>query len=131
MTCLSCGSTFPAGAQACPGCGLPLPIYGARTGPSVIRVFLFVIASVSALFAALLLAAFFILRANLVGNPAYKEALGIAQSSAELQDLVGQPMQDGWTAFGEIRRAYGSEFAEWTTSLKGPKATAYIPAPNT
>ena len=30
-------------------------------------------------------------------------------------------MQDGWTAFGEIRRAYGSEFAEWTTSLKGPK----------
>ena len=121
MTCLSCGSTFPAGAQACPRCGLPLPVSGARAGPSVIRVLLFVVASVSALFAALLLAAFFILRANLVGNPAYKEALGIARSSAKLQEPVGQPIQDGWAAFGEIRPAYGSEFAEWTTSLKGPK----------
>jgi YD repeat-containing protein len=69
----------------------------------------------------LVFAAFFILRAPLVGSPVYKEAIEIAKSSTELQSLVGQPIQDGWASFGEIRAVYGSEFAEWTTPLKGPK----------
>jgi YD repeat-containing protein len=59
-------------------------------------------------------------RAHLASNPVYKETLVIARSSGEMQELLGQPIQEGLWAFGEVRPAYGSDFAEWTTTLKGP-----------
>jgi YD repeat-containing protein len=66
-------------------------------------------------------ASFLRVRAHLASNPVYKEALVIARSSGEMQELLGQPIQEGLWAFGEVRPAYGSDFAEWTTTLKGPK----------
>ena len=98
-----------------------MPINSTRSGPSILRVLLYVIASFLALVVTVLFGGFFVLRGNLVGNAAYKDALAIATSSAQLQELLGEPIRDGWTAFGEFRPAYGAEFAEWTTPLKGPK----------
>jgi YD repeat-containing protein len=67
-------------------------------------------------------------RAHLASNPVYQESLVIARSSPEMQELLGQPIQEGLWAFGEIRSFYGSDFAEWTATLKGPKARGRLHA---
>jgi YD repeat-containing protein len=43
-----------------------------------------------------------------------------------MQELLGQPIQEGLVAFGEDWPIHGSEFAEWTTSLKGPKGRGQL-----
>jgi YD repeat-containing protein len=43
-----------------------------------------------------------------------------------LQSLLGQPIQEGWPTFGEIRAVDGSDFAEWTSSLKGSKGRGQL-----
>ncbi len=120
MKCSSCGAALYGGTQSCPLCGLPVPISGGQPGLSIISVLLLVIAGALVLVAALATAVLLPLRARLAANPVYKDALAIARSSQEIQHLLGQPIQEGWWAFGEIRPVYGSDFAEWTASIKGP-----------
>jgi predicted Zn-dependent protease len=50
----------------------------------------------------------------------------MARSSSEIQNLLGQPLQEGWTTFVESRHVYGCDFAEWTASLKGPKGSGQL-----
>jgi YD repeat-containing protein len=71
------------------------------------------------LVAAVVPAGFHLIRARIAAIPVYREALAIACSSAELQDVLGRPIQEDWLPLGEVRHIYGSDFAEWTDTLKG------------
>ena len=66
------------------------------------------------------------IRAQSTAKPFYQETLAIARSSSELQSLLGQSVQEGWGVYGVVHRAYGSEFAEWTVSLKGSKGRGQL-----
>jgi len=79
-----------------------------------------------AFFAAVVSVAFFALRGEFRRNPIYQESLAIAQSSPEIRNLLGQPLQEGCTTFVATRHAYGSDFAEWTASIKGPKGSGQL-----
>src|SRR5260370_38169796 len=120
MKCFSWGASLYGRTHSCPLCGLPVPISGGQPGLSIISGLLLVIAGALVLVAALATAVLLPLRARLAANPVYKDALAIARSSQEIQHLLGQPIQEGWWAFGEIRPVYGSDFAEWTASIKRP-----------
>jgi len=65
--------------------------------------------------------AFLLLRGRFRSNPVYQESLEMARSAPEIQRLLGQPIQEGWATFVETRHVYGSDFAEWTASINGPK----------
>jgi YD repeat-containing protein len=121
MKCLSCGADLITGTQACPRCGLQVATRGSESRPSLFAPVLIVIACVMLFGFAFIGGAFLILRSQLTTNAFYQETLGIARNSPMLQGLIGQPMQDGWMAMGEVRRVHGSDFAEWTVPLKGPK----------
>jgi YD repeat-containing protein len=69
---------------------------------------------------------FLTIRAQITSMPFYQESLAIARSSPELQSLLGQSVQEGWGVYGVVHRAYGSEFAEWTVSLKGSKGRGQL-----
>jgi len=45
----------------------------------------------------------------------------LARASLDIQTLLGQPIEEGWATFVEMRHVYSSDFAEWTASIKGPK----------
>jgi YD repeat-containing protein len=70
--------------------------------------------------------AYFLLRAEFRVNPVYRESLAVARSSPEVQSLLGSSIQEGWAAFVEVRHVYGSDFAEWTASIKGPKGRGWL-----
>lgn len=72
------------------------------------------------LVAAVVAAGFYLIRTRVAINPVYREAFAIARSSPEIQSLLGEPIQEDWLPLGEIRHIYGSDFAEWTDTLKGP-----------
>ena len=122
MKCASCGAALYQGMQACPRCGASVGTSNAESGPSLLKPVLILFSIVLVFAAAVMAAAVHLIRSRIVGNPVYPESLGIARSSSELQSLLGQPIQEGWMPFGVIQNVYGSEFAEWTISLKGPKA---------
>ncbi len=128
MKCTSCGAALPTGVQSCPFCGFATSISRNESSLSIIRLILFVIAGALVLTGALLTVALGAIRAQIVTRDVYKEALVIARTSKDVQDLLGQPIQEGWWAFGEIRPAHGSDFAQWTTTLKGPKGLGRLHA---
>lgn len=72
------------------------------------------------LVAAVMAAGFYFIRTRVAVNPVYRGAFAIALSSSEIQSLLGQPIQEDWLPLGEIRHIYGSDFAEWTDTLRGP-----------
>lgn len=74
----------------------------------------------------LVAAMLFAVRARFRSNAFYQESLGMARSAPPLQARLGEPIQEGWLTFGEVRHAYGSDFAAWTTSLRGPKGSGQL-----
>lgn len=50
----------------------------------------------------------------------------MARAAPPLQATLGEPIQEGWLTFGEVRHAYGADFAAWTTSLRGPKGSGQL-----
>lgn len=50
----------------------------------------------------------------------------MARSSAEVQASLGGKIEEGWMTFVEMRRVYGSDFAEWTGAIKGPKGQGWL-----
>ena len=121
MKCVSCGADLYAGERPCPRCGAFVAISRTETGPSLLKPLLILAALATVFGAAILGAAVHFIRAQFVANPVYQQALTIARSSPEMQTLIGQPIKEGWMPVGLIRKVYGSDFAEWTVSLKGPK----------
>ena len=121
MKCGSCGADLYTGMQACPRCGAFVDTSRGESQRSIIGPVLiaFVIAIVFIM--AVAATAVRLIRAPIAATPVYREAIEIARSSPEVQNLLGEPIQEGWLAFGEVRRIYGSDLAEWTATLKGQK----------
>jgi YD repeat-containing protein len=103
-----------------------VPTSGTQSNAGIFLVLLIVFAVVVLLPVAGVTALFFMYRAEFRANPFYQESLALARSSPDLQSLLGHPIQEGWFTFGTVRHAYGSDFAEWTTSLKGPTGSGRL-----
>jgi YD repeat-containing protein len=121
MTCSACGAGLYPSTRTCPVCGRPVGAAVRGAGPSVLAAILISVAGVILLGVLFVGSRFLNIRAQIISKPFYQESLSIASSSAELQSLMGQSVQGSWDVYGVIHRAYGSEFAEWTVSLKGSK----------
>jgi len=121
MKCSSCGAGLHPGTRACPICGRPAGTIASGSSPSVFVWILIAFACVTLLGVRFAASRFLAIRAQITSKPFYQESLSIARSSPELQSLLGQSIQGGWWVYGAIQPAYGSEFAEWTASIKGPK----------
>src|SRR5438552_9106033 len=119
MKCGSCGADLYTGMQACPRCGAFVDTSRGESQRSIIGPVLiaFVIAIVFIM--AVAATAVRLIRAPIAATPVYREAIEIARSSPEVQNLLGEPIQEGWPAFGEVRRIYGSDLAEWPATVKG------------
>jgi YD repeat-containing protein len=121
MRCPACGTELSVGTQACPHCGLVVRTSGTKFKSGVLAPLLIAFGSIvilGVMSAAAILLAF---RARFRANPFYQESLAIARSSPDLQSVLGQPIEEDWFTFGSTEHVYGSDFAEWTASLKGPK----------
>jgi predicted Zn-dependent protease len=126
MKCSSCGAELRPGTQACPYCGILAQTPSQRPESPILTGLLIVSGGAIAFCALIVGAVFFLLRAQFRSNPIYQASLAMARSSSEIQNLLGQPLQEGWTTFVESRHVYGSDFAEWTASLKGPKGSGQL-----
>ncbi len=62
---------------------------------------------------------FIVLNAHLTGTGAYRNSLVIAQSSPEVQRVLGHNIQAEWPARGYSLPSHGSEFAQWSVKLRG------------
>jgi YD repeat-containing protein len=102
-------------------CGTYVAASRVRSSSSVLAISLLALAGVLALCIGIASAGFLALRAQFRANPVYQESLALARASTDLRALLGQPIQEGWWTFVETRHVFGSDFAEWTASVKGPK----------
>lgn len=57
---------------------------------------------------------------------AYTGALQRAQSSAELQEAIGTPMEPSYWVMGSVNTVNGAESTEFAIPLTGPKGVAAI-----
>lgn len=126
MKCSSCGAELQPGTQACPFCGVLSQNSPARSDSSIFKGFLITLTGAIAFCVLMVGAGFFLLRAQFRANPIYQESLAKARSASSVQTLIGQPIEEGWIAFLETHHVYGSDFAQWTASIKGPKGSGWL-----
>lgn len=126
MKCGSCGAEIHPGTQACPFCGLLVQGQSRQPESSIFSTILIAVGGAVVLCVALAGIAFIIFRTQFRASPAYQESLRMARASPEIQALLGQPIQEGWAIFAEMRHVYGSDFAEWTALIKGPKGSGRL-----
>ena len=124
MKCVSCGAELRPGMQACPSCGVFVQDTGGRS--SVLSSLLIIAVGAVALPVGVLFVVFFLFRAQFRENPVYQESLAMARVSPDVRKLLGEPIEEGWGSFVEMRHAHGSDFSEWTALIKGPKGRGRI-----
>src|SRR5690242_5303819 len=124
MKCVSCGAELRPGMQACPSCGVFVQNTGGRS--SVLSSLLIIAAGAIALPIGVLFVIFFLFRAQFRDTRVYQESLAMARASSDVQKLLGEPIDEGWGSFVEMRHAYGADFSEWTALIKGPKGHGRI-----
>lgn len=81
---------------------------------------------VAVLGVALVAAVLFTARAQFRANAFYQESLGMARSAPALKALLAEPIHEGWFTLGVVRHPHGADFAEWITSLEGPKGKGQL-----
>jgi len=74
----------------------------------------------------ILVAVVLVLHAQLTAAEAYKEALRIASSSAELQSTLGNDIHVKGTASGLAFSPYGSHFTEFSVGIAGSKGSGRL-----
>lgn len=126
MKCSSCGAELQPGTQACPFCGVLAESAPARPDSPIFKGILITLTGAIAFGVLVVGAGFFLLRAQFRANPVYQESLAKARSSPSVQTLIGQPIEEGWAAFLETHHVYGSDFAQWTASMTGPKGSGWL-----
>ena len=72
---------------------------------------------------------FAVVLAAMKGSDAYREGLARARASAEVKNLLGEPIEPGWLT-GKIKVSGPSGMADLAIPLSGPKgaATLYVVA---
>ncbi|HKW62295.1 MAG TPA: cytochrome c oxidase assembly factor Coa1 family protein [Candidatus Acidoferrum sp.] len=125
MKCSSCGAELQ-GTQACPFCGVLAQDSTSRPGSPIVTGILVFAGGAIVLCLVIISVGFLQLRAQFRSNPAYRESLAIARSSSDVRALLGGQIEEGWMTFVEMRRVYGSDFAEWTGAIKGPKGHGWL-----
>jgi Cytochrome oxidase complex assembly protein 1 len=119
--CPQCRSVMSSDAAACPGCGYVSS--GVRSSRrSMIGSLTVVVGVTGLLLVVVLLGAtgvFIVLNAHLTGTGAYRNSLIIAQSSPEVQRVLGHNIRAEWPARGYSLPSHSSEFAQWSVKLRG------------
>jgi YD repeat-containing protein len=115
--CLHCGADCSIGAAACYRCNARFGEGERRATPTLGR--MLAIALVMILVA--LTAGVSVMVTRLTSNGAYKEALAIAQSSAELKTTLGDGIRFKFPIIGFTFSDYNSEFTEFAATLAGTR----------
>ncbi len=64
--------------------------------------------------------------ASIRHSDVYKQVVGRAEMHPELRQLLGEPIQPGWLAYGEVRVRQGRGVARLLIPISGPKGKATI-----
>ncbi len=120
--CLHCGADCSIGAAACYRCNARFGDREKRATPTaarVLRIALVVVLVALAAGAGLMLT-------RLTSSGAYKVALAIAQSSAELKTMLGDGITAKFPIIGFTFRDYNSEFTEFAATLSGTRGSGRL-----
>ncbi|PYU25851.1 MAG: hypothetical protein DMG32_11305 [Acidobacteria bacterium] len=63
---------------------------------------------------------------TIVQSQGYLKGVEVAQSSTEIQHVLGSPVRSYGFTVGEVRRGFGTEFTEWSVPLKGPNGRGHL-----
>jgi YD repeat-containing protein len=119
--CPKCGTPNSGPSPICIRCGTPF------FRPAAIPVFLKWSFSIVAAIALIGSFAFLQVLNQLVKSTgAYQQAIGLAQSSPELQNLLGDKITAGFPAVGWVDSGKGSEFAQFSVALAGSRGSGHL-----
>jgi YD repeat-containing protein len=120
-SCQKCGTPNSGLSPICIRCGAPL-VRSAPTSSTLKWVF-------SVVAAIALIGAFAVLQVpnQLVKSTgAYQQAIALAQSSAELQNLLGDKITAGFPVVGWLDSGTGSEFTQFSVALAGSRGGGHL-----
>lgn len=122
MLCPICRATLPDSSSLCQRCGNNL-VSGstAKIPPSTLHVSTARILGIVVAAVLLPIARFAIQHVRLVRSSACQEAFTLAQSSLEIQKLLGEDVGSVGLVLGTISHRFDSDFAQWSMILKGSK----------
>lgn len=122
--CPACWIPYVDGALECQHCGRRRsgPFTPSGLNAIVLRTALTLLALGICIVAGLC----YYLNVKLVQSDAYKQALAIASSSPDVQNILGTNIHANKWAFGHLESFQGSEFAEWSVALSGARGTGHL-----
>jgi YD repeat-containing protein len=121
-SCPQCGTACPHSALSCIRCGFPFPAAATPNAVPVKRIL--------SVLAALLLAGLVILVGTLhqfvTSTGAYAQAITLAKSSSDVQNLLGDGIRAQAPAIGFADGSNGSQFTEFSVRLVGSRTGGHL-----
>jgi len=118
--CPKCGWNCAQSAAACVRCKYEFASTQVLTSVRIIGVGILAVAI------AALSVLVYVAHVRVVSTAAYQEALRIAESSPDLQAVLGDQITTTSLATGIVQNYYGSRFVQWEVSLRGPRGRAHL-----
>lgn len=130
MICPLCGTRASNSADYCPQCNYRLSsVLSSRlTSITVSSSLKWLVGIALILVIAPIGTALIVADVQLTRSQCYQQALKIAQASPAVRDLLGDNIKPEWPAFGGLSNHEGSDFAQWTVPVKGPKGKGRLNA---
>lgn len=123
--CLACGWNNPGQASVCIHCNHRFPS-APRPRRSIWTVFLALSLSIFVVIGIALFLMLQFMSSRVTATPAYRDAINIARSSRDVQDVLGDQIKAGWLSFGLSLNRYGSQFVQWETNLSGTRGSGRL-----
>lgn len=126
IRCPACGRQTSENFPVCAQCGASLPSAQKAPGSDVGRILATIFLCLAGLAAAGVFAAVAAYRHWLTSIPVYAQAVSIAGSSPQVQQILGSPVREGWFVSGTRRDAGLGGFAQMTIPVSGPRGKGKI-----